>query len=193
MSGETRIMKQSDPLELVTVGTLERPGPVGRTVRLLLGLVCLYVLYDIAEYRSGIVSTPLTTLPNLLLALLVALWLFNYVVNIGFSRSWGRRPVLWTLALLITFAGLSLLVFGSADHPLFGAPLFLVLAYFYAHLGLSFVLAAAIATPGCEMRAIPELLGRVRGRDVPEHHCPAAFIARVDEWEHKRRNPAARA
>lgn len=186
-------MRQSDALELVSAGTLARPGPVGRTVRLLLGLLCLFVLYDLAGYWQAIIESPLTSLPNLAVALLVALCVFNYVVNIGFSGSWGRKPILWTLALLSTFAGVSLLAFGSADHPLFGAPLFLVLAYFYAHLGLSFVVAATIATTGCEMRAIPELLGRVRGRDAPEHHCPVAFISKIDAWEQKRRNPAAQA
>jgi hypothetical protein len=34
-------MKQSDPLELVESGALERPGIIGRLVRLAVGFLCL--------------------------------------------------------------------------------------------------------------------------------------------------------
>ena len=36
------------------------------------------------------------------------------------------------------------------------------------------------------MRSIPELFGKVRGRPAAEHHCPAAFITKLDEWEQNR-------
>ncbi len=63
-----------------------------------------------------------------------------------------------------------------------------IMVYVYAHLGLSFVLAAALATPGCEMRGIPHLVGLLRGRSSGEHYCPG-FIDGLDRWERERRLP----
>jgi len=179
-------MKQSDPLILVDKGTLGRPGPVGRIVRLGLGLLCLYGLSELLLYRQNIIQTPASVLPNISLLVLFAVFIINYVVNIGFGRSWGRWPSYLSVAGLLILAAISWLAFGNTDHPLFGAVLWAWLVYFYAHLGSSFVLAAIIATPGCEMRAIPELLGRLSGRATAEHHCPAAFITKIDEWERNR-------
>lgn len=176
-------MKQSDPLQLVQRGSLERPGPIGRMVRLALGIVCTYVLYDVIRYREDIIATPVSLLPNLTVMVLAAILIVNYVVNIGFGRSFGRWPSYVSIGVLLFFAVNAWLAFGTPDHPLPGTVLWIWLVYFYSHLGASFVLAAIIATPGCEMRSIPELIGRVTGRAVEEHHCPASLITKVDAWE----------
>jgi hypothetical protein len=42
-----------------------------------------------------------------------------------------------------------------------------------------------LGTPGCEMRAIPDLLGRLTGHTAQEHHCPG-FITPLDNWEARR-------
>lgn len=179
-------MKQSATLELVDAGTLTRPGPIGRLFRLALGVLCLYALADIVFYVEWTTMQPFTSLGNRLLLLLAPLCAFNYVVNIGFSKSWGHRPLIGSAIFLLTTAISAYLVSGSFDSPIFGAPLNLWLAYFYGHLGFSFVLSVLIATPGCEMRAIPELIGRVSGHRSDEHHCPAGFITQIDEWEQRR-------
>ena len=168
-------MKQSDPLELVDHGSLVRPGPVGRLVRFALGVVCLYALWDIVQYAEIMITQPFSSLDNLVLLIVGPLCVFNYVVNIGFSKSWGNRPLLTSLIVLLLSAGIAFLTSGSFDHPIFGVPLILWLMYFYGHLGIAFLLSAVIATPGCEMRSIPELIGRTRGKASEEHHCPAAF------------------
>ncbi len=77
----------------------------------------------------------------------------------------------------------SWIVLGTADHWVLGIVFWSWLFYFYMHLGTSFLLASVLATPGCEMRAIPELFGKLSGNPTDEHHCPAAFITRLDEWE----------
>jgi hypothetical protein len=176
-------MKHSDPLALVEEGALGRPGPVGRFVRLVLGIACLYAIYELLLYHEAIINTPLSVLPNIALLAIGAILIISYVVNIGFGVSWGRWPSYVSVAAALLFATMSWLAFGTPDHPLFGMALWGWLVYFYLHLGLSFVLAAAIATPGCEMRSIPDLIGRVRGRAAREHHCPAAFVSRIDAWE----------
>ncbi len=179
-------MKQSDPLQLVEQGSLEPPGPIGRMMRLAFGLLCAYALHELILYRVNITSTPVSVLPNLTIMLLVAILIINYVVNIGFGRSFGRWPSYVSIGAASLFAAMSWFKFGTANHPMFGVALWLWLVYFYSHLGVSFVLAAAIATPGCEMRAIPDLYGRLTGRRVEEHHCPASFITRIDAWEQGR-------
>jgi hypothetical protein len=179
-------MKQSDPLELVDAGSLDRPGPIGRVVRLALGVGCFYLLGELFHDAEWTTTEPFSSLDNRFLVLLAPLWVFNYVVNIGFSKSWGRRPLILSLATLTIAAGSAFIVSDTFDSPIFGLPLNLWLGYFYGHLGLSFVLSALIATPGCEMRAIPEIIGRISGHVSAEHHCPAGFITQLDAWEQRR-------
>ena len=179
-------MNQSDPLELVGPGTLTRPGPVGRLLRFGLGALCLFALWNVVLSAEAIVAQPFSSLDSLVVLIAFPLFVFNYVVNIGFSKSWGRRPLIVSLAALGLSAGIAFLVSGSLDSPIFGVPLTLWLVYFYLHLGVSFVVAALIGTPGCEMRSIPELIGRMTGNVSKEHHCPAAFITRIDAWERAR-------
>jgi hypothetical protein len=179
-------MKQSDSRELVEPGSLLRPGLIGRAVRLLLGILCLYAVGELVYYWDSTTTHPFSSLDNRVLVLLAPLCIFNYVVNIGFTESWGHRPLFTSLIVLGGFAAAAFLVTGSFDSPILGIPLNLWFGYFYGHLGVSFVLSALIATPGCEMRAIPELFGRMSGKPSEEHHCPAAFITKIDEWEQSR-------
>ena len=176
-------MNQSDPLELVESGSLARPGPVGRIARFGLGALCLYALWGISFDAGLIVNSPLSALESRLTWLIAPLFVFNYVVNIGFSKSWGKRPLITSLGLLVLSAAASAVTSGSLNDPIFGAFLLAWLTYFYAHLGLSFALSAFIGTPGCEMRSIPDLLGRMRGVPSKEHYCPVIFLTKIDEWE----------
>lgn len=180
-------MRQSNPLELVEPGTLSRPGPLGRLLRLGLGGLCLYALWDVLSHANVLVSRPYSSLGGLVVIIAVAVCTFNYVVNIGFSKSWGQRPLIVSLGIIALSAAVAFVATGGLDSPIVGVPLMFSLAYLYGHLGFAFVLAALLATPGCEMRSIPEALGRVRGRRTDEHACPATFITKLDEWERRRR------
>lgn len=179
-------MKQSDPLQLVEEGSLVRPGPIGRLVRFCLGGLCLLVFGELLYDAEWTTTQPFSSLDNRFLVLLAPLCLINYVVNIGFSKSWGYRPLLASLLVLVVFAGIAFLFTGSFDSPVLGIPLNIWLGYFYGHLGISFVLSALLATPGCEMRAIPTLFGRISGKPSEEHRCPVAFITKIDAWEARR-------
>jgi hypothetical protein len=185
--GSSSDMKQSDSLALLEQGTLARPGPYGRLLRLALGILCSYALYELFKHGRFIIQSPVTVIPNIAMLVIPAVLMVNYVVNIGFGRSWGRWPCyVSVLAWLMTVA-VSWLTTGTPDHVLPGIALWIWLVYFYAHLGISFLLAAIIATPGCEMRAIPELAGKLTGRPVAEHRCPAAILTQIDKWEPRRR------
>jgi hypothetical protein len=104
-------------LELVAPGSLSKPGPVGRLVRFLLAILCLYALWGLINIASDFVENPIGLLPN---------------------------------------------------------------------LGISFLLAATLATPGCEMRAIPEFIGKITHRESKEHLCPISILSGIDQWEKRR-------
>jgi len=170
-------------LDLVEPGSLEKPGLIGRTVRLMLGILCLYGLYELIRIAPDFLYDPIGLLPGLSLMILAAVCIFNYVVNIGFSQNWKRFPLLISLVVIGINALLSYLVEGTPNSPLLGIPILLWLGYFFTHLGISFILASALGTPGCEMRAIPQLIGKVTHRESKEHHCPVSIISGIDNWE----------
>jgi hypothetical protein len=178
-------MSQADKLQLVESGTLSRLHVMGRLVRAVLGLACLYALYQIFYSRDAIIESPVSSLPSLSLLVLLGLYVFNYVINIGFGKNWGRRPILYTIVILALLAAMSWLISGTPNSAVLGVPLWIWLVYLYAHLGISFLLAALIATPGCEMRSIPDLFGRIKGKGSQEHHCPVTLIKKIDDWENR--------
>lgn len=173
-------------LDLVAPGSLSKPGPIGRLLRLLLGVLCLYALWGLMNIGPDFVENPIGLLPNLGLMILFALCLFNYVINIGFSRDWHRYPLIASLIFLAAVATVGYLFTGDAGTDILGVSVLLWLGYFYTHLGVSFLLAAFLATPGCEMRAIPELFGKITHREAKEHHCPVGILSGIDQWEKRR-------
>ncbi len=180
----------------VPPGTLVSPGWIGRLIRLGLGVLLLKLFYDLL--RSEILmdrgDTGLTSsqVPDQVLFWVLAVWLFwifPYVVNIGFGVNWRR----WPQIVLATLLGAALVWSLMTDDELWSEPLgwilLLWLLYESLHLGVSFVLSAALATPGCEMRSIPHLWTKATGRETSEHFCPSGFLDSLDRWEAGRRSP----
>ena len=89
-------------LDLVDQGSLARPGPIGRLLRFALGIACLYGLWELINVAPYFVERPLALLPNLTLMILVVLCVFNYVVNIGFSKDWNKYPLIVSLSLILS-------------------------------------------------------------------------------------------
>ena len=174
-------------LKLIDQGSLTRPGPIGRLLRLSLGLLCAYSLWELARIAPDFIAAPVQFLPNLLPMLLAAVYIFNYVINIGFSQDWQRYPLIISLGWFALLAVAGYAINGDVNSQLLGLSLLIWLMYFFAHLGASFLLAALLAIPGCVMRAIPNLIGRFTGTQSSEHHCPVSLIAGIDNWEKKRR------
>lgn len=166
-------------------GTLSRPGPLGRAVRLLMSAVCLWPAFELATQSS---VSDLQT-PSWWFLLAVSLLLSTYVINLGFGLSLGRWPRHIALLVLVAIGLTGLAV----ERTLVNTPLWLAgtlwSAYIFGHLGVSFLFASLIATPGCEMRAIPHLLGKVSGAEAQEHSCPI-FIDTLDRWEQGRKAEA---
>ena len=176
----------STELRLDEPGTLRRPGVIGRIVRLLLAALCLFALQGVLRQGDAfLVSTP-TTLKQFVFAIAVAFWLFPYVVNIGFSRGWRRRPQGAIVLVLLAAAAASWVFYDNILGPPVGLVMSVWLIYVFGHLGVSFALSSALATPGCEMRALPHLWTLVTGRATKEHYCPGG-LDRIDKWEARRK------
>ena len=161
-------------------GTLSKPGPIGRVVRLGMGALCLYLVYTMI-FRADI-----RDIDNLFIwawAIFGLWWLAPPVINIGFGKTWNAWKIRGVFAGIgVAAAIVSFVMYGD----FLAEPLWWFLKpwiiYLYGHLGISFVLASILATPGCEMRSIPHLIGIITGRVSEEHYCPG-FISGVDRWE----------
>jgi len=172
-------------LELKPEGSLPPPGPIGRAFRLILGVACLFYVVQILQLpwfdkESNRVAALLWN------GILPALFLVSYVVNIGFSLALKKWPAILSALLLAASAVWGYMAQGQFETPLLANVLALWLLYVFIHLGVSFVLSALLATPGCEMRAIPHLLAKLRGISSKEHHCPVGPISHIDRWERER-------
>lgn len=170
-------------------GTLPTPLVIGRIVRFLLGVWLLWAFIDLA--RKGPVGLIGTSPPlhwSLALGVVFGLWLTPYVVNIGFTKNWKAWPRYAVLIIAALLVGVDLLVYETWWAPPLGTFILAWMLYWLVHLGLSFVLSAFIATPGCEMRAIPHFWTLLTGRHTHEHYCPGLFD-RLDRWERERTSP----
>ena len=172
----------STQLKLDEPGTLLRPGIIGRTARLLFAVLCLYTVWSVLEHSGAFLFTTQAVLARFVVAIAFAFWLFPYVVNIGFSKAWRRRPQVAVVVLLLAAAAASWVYYGGILGPPVGLVVFVWLIYVFGHLGVSFALAFVLVTPGCEMRAIPHLWTLLTGRATKEHYCPGP-LDRIDKWE----------
>ena len=165
-------------------GTLTKPGPIGRVVRFSLGVLSLYVVYILLDGVDYLTGSSIPGPGSWWIGLVFGVLLFPDVFNIGFGIRIGRRPLYAIIASLAVLLGAVGFINGNFWSPLLAWFVEVWLLYIYSHLGLSLVLASIIATPGCEMRAIPQLWTMLTGRTTADHYCPG-FIGRVDRWEEK--------
>ncbi len=118
--------------------------------------------------------------------ILPGLFLISYVINIGFSRSWKKWPAIVSAVALLAIAVLGYLLDGSFETGVLARAIWVWELYLFAHLGLAFLIAALIGTPGCEMRAFHDLYSRITGRPTKEHYCPVGPLHPIDQWEARR-------
>ncbi|SDD66467.1 hypothetical protein [Kordiimonas lacus] len=121
--------------------------------------------------------------PLLWNGIVIGLVLVSYVINIGFSRSWKKWPAAVSAVILMGFALMGYMQAGHIETPLLAQAVHVGELYIFSHLGLAFVVAALIRTPGCEMRAFHHLFSLVTGTPIKEHHCPIGPLGPIDRWE----------
>lgn len=164
-------------------GSLPRPGVIGRAVRLAFGVACLYLVISIIRVGPVRIADQFPNISWLWGWAIAAFYVFSYVINIGFTRSWGRKPQIVLIGVAAAVSVASMLLNGEPFATPLGWFVVVWLLYVYGHLALSFVLAAVLATPGCEMRAPPHLWAIIKRRETREHHCPAGPLHSIDAWE----------
>ena len=154
---------------------------MGRIVRLVLGIACFYALYELITYRAGIISTPVSVLPNIALLVLAALLIINYVVNIGFGRSWRRWPSYVSVATMLVLAAVSWLAFGTPDHVLLGLGIMGLANLLFHPLGLVIRYFGNHRYPGLRDAIDPRA---VRAHDRPTN--PGASLPRFINFQNRR-------
>ncbi len=181
-----RTMATTD-LRLEKPGSLPRPGPIGRFMRCVFGALCISYVVGLLNVSSNLVS-PDGSLRGLLWnGIVPSLLLVSYVINIGFSRNWRKWPAYVSGAMLMAAAAIGYGLDGTIESSLLARTIWIWELYIFLHLGLAFVFAAIIATPGCEMRAFHDLYSRLTGVETAEHHCPIGPAQPIDRWESRRR------
>lgn len=173
-------------LKLDEPGSLPRPGAVGRLVRFVLGLLCLWYVVGLIEVSGSLLSGDGHIRSVVWNGVLIGLFLISYVINIGFSRAWKKWPAIASAAVFLVVAGIGYLTERTIETNVLARILWGWELYVFSHLGVAFFLASVIGTPGCEMRAFHDLYSRVTGVPTKEHYCPVGPLHPIDQWEARR-------
>lgn len=170
-------------LNLEDPGSIAKPGPIGRLVRLGFGAASLYYVFGLVTVLPNPFSETGAIRPLILNGLLPGLFLVSYVVNIGTSRDLKKWPAILSAGLIISAGLLGYAQTGFIEAiPLARTIQFWEL-YVFSHLGVCFVLASILGTPGCEMRSLHHLFGLITGTPTKEHVCPVGPLSSIDRWE----------
>ncbi|MHB8585730.1 MAG: hypothetical protein ACYDDF_07830 [Thermoplasmatota archaeon] len=162
--------------------SLSQPGLVGRGIRLVLGVVVVLILVTFAvALRDVLAGGPTTLAPGLLfdLAWVAATW--PYVLGKMIERDVGWKASAIPLASAALAGALWVL---ESHGPWFANPWLDVVLFLWAGVwailfGPALLLAAALRTPGCEMRSYADLAARLHGEDPRIVACPGW----VDKWD----------
>jgi len=175
-------------LKLDEPGSLPRPGPIGRIVRLAFGTLCLWYVSGLVQVSGSLVTGDGHIRSLLWNGVLAGLFLVSYVINIGYSRAWKKWPAIVSAGVLMLVAAIGYLTSGDVETEWLAGAIWVWLLYVFSHLSLAFVLSGIIGTPGCEMRAFHDLYSRLTGVVTKEHYCPVGPLHHVDQWEAGRNN-----
>ena len=176
----------STDLKLDEPGSLPRPGPIGRLVRLVFGVMCAWYVQGLFDVANQLLDATGHLRPVVWNGTAVGLFLISYVVNIGYSRSWKKWPAFASAGLFVTMAALGYFTAGVLETQLLARTMWVWTVYLYGHLGVAFIISGLIATPGCEMRAFHDLYSRITGIPTKEHYCPVGPLHPIDQWEARR-------
>jgi hypothetical protein len=168
------------------LGTLPKPHLIGRTIRLAFGLAIFYFIYFLVLNGRIEILPQVPTDAGTYIGIVLGFMVFPEVVNIGWTLRRGSWPQLALILISIILAMLGFVIFNNWWFPLLGWFIYLWLLYTYIHLGISFIIASILATPGCEMRSIPHFWTKITGRETKEHFCPG-MISGIDKWELSRK------
>jgi hypothetical protein len=173
-------------LKFDETGTLPRPGLIGRLVRLAYGVLCLWYVDSLIQMYPNLLAADGRIGAAVWIGVFPGLFLISYVVNIGYSRAWKKWPAIVSAASFIGIASYGYLAEGAVETDALARAIWGWELYLFVHLGMAYVLAAIIRTPGCEMRAFHDLYSRVTGIPTNAHYCPVGPLHPIDQWEARR-------
>jgi uncharacterized integral membrane protein len=175
-------------LKLDKPGSLPRPGPVGRVVRLLLGLLCLWQVSGLIHVTGNFFNSDNHIKDVVWNGIVIGLVLVSYVVNIGFSKAWKKWPAIISAVAFLLISVFGYLTQGVIETSQLAWTLWVWEFYVYLHLGLAFIVSGLIGSAGCEMRSFHALYSRIAGNQTKEHVCAIGPLHPIDQWEARRFN-----
>lgn len=173
-------------LKLDEPGSLQKPGPIGRFLRAGFGFICIWYVIQLIGVSDKLMDSDTHIKLIVWNGILIGLFLISYIINIGYSRAWKKRPALISAAVFLALAGVGYLTGETAETTFLARAIWVWEIYLFSHLGLAFVIASLIGTPGCEMRAFHHLYTRITGIPTREHYCPVGPLHTIDQWEARR-------
>ncbi len=166
-------------------GTFPKPGPIGRILRIALGLIALFTAANRA-YLGTPEFDDVAGDPGFWFAAAISFYFLRDMIEGGFGlSSWGRRSQAVVLLLMVAALIFDLLVYGSIWEPALGVLVNWLMVIAFGYLGPSLLLSGIFATRGCEVRAVWQLVGKLLGRETVEYPC--VLFRSLDEWEARRR------
>ena len=173
-------------LKLDEPGSLPRPGPIGRVVRLGFGSLCLSYVISLIQVTGNLLGRDGHIKPVVWNGVIIGLILVSYVINIGFSKAWKKWPAFVSAGIFLLTAGIGYLMQGSFETNLLAYMIWGWELYLFSHLGLAFIISGVIGSAGCELRTFHDLYSRLTGIPTKEHYCPIGPLHPIDQWEARR-------
>lgn len=163
--------------------TLSPAGIVSRTGKLMMGLLQIWLVFVLVTNPQIVRSETPPFSIGLLAAVGLAFLLLPWTVNLGFNKKWHSKPLIAALIALGLAANVGFAAGGSLWNVPTALVLYVITIYVHGHMGICHVIAALIATPGCEMRAIPQVWSKITRSNTEFHVCPGMW-SKIDDWEH---------
>jgi hypothetical protein len=147
------------------------PGPVGLLIRVILGAAAVYALVELVT-KWDIFRDQNLIESDFWFITVFTLCLLADVFNIGLRRRWGVWPLVVFLAGAAALGAASYLAAREFWTTALAAWVYAGDLLVFAALSVSFPVAIATRTPGCELNAPPRLVARLRGRaDEETRRC----------------------
>jgi hypothetical protein len=138
------------------------PGPVGLLIRVVLGAVAVYALVELVTQWDSFRDRNLIE-SDFWFITVFTLCLLADVFNIGLRRRWGLWPIVVVLAGAAAIGSATYLASREIWTTALAAWVYGGDLLVFAALSVSFPVAIATRTPGCELNALPRLVARLRG------------------------------
>jgi hypothetical protein len=148
-----------------------RPGPVGLLIRSVLGAASVWGLVDLVTSWGTFRDQDLIE-SDFWFITVFTLCLLPDVFNIGLRRHWGVWPLVVFLAGAAAIGSVGDLAAREFWTTALAAWVYAGDLLVFTALSVSFPVAIATRTPGCELNAVPRLVARLRGMaDVETRRC----------------------